>query len=138
MDSLLNAFLEDGLVEFRKGTVLMSDNPDVDDINFFKQHPDRKAHIRLPGKTRFIDKQRAMHMLDECEAEFRSLGTHDVDRRRIILSRSDHRGNLLPERKSMKIPFLLFSDETVEDRDDILLPIIFEMMAQQSKQYTSP
>ena len=29
---------------------------------------------------------------------------------------------------SMKIPFLLFGDETVEDRDDILLPILHESM----------
>jgi len=28
----------------------------------------------------------------------------------------------------MKIPFLAFSDETIEDRDDILLPIIEEIM----------
>jgi hypothetical protein len=30
----------------------------------------------------------------------------------------------------LKIPFLLFGDETVEDRDSILLPILHELMEQ--------
>jgi hypothetical protein len=33
-----------------------------------------------------------------------------------------YRGALMP------IPFLLFSTETVEDRDDVLLPIVHEIM----------
>ena len=78
-------------------------------------HTDARSHV-----TRYVT---------ECEMEFRSLGPHDKDRRRIILTRSDHRGMPIKDNKVLKIPFLLFSDETVEDRDDILLPIVFEIMA---------
>jgi hypothetical protein len=34
----------------------------------------------------------------------------------------------------MPIPFLLFADETVEDRDDILGPIFHEIMRQAREQ----
>lgn len=99
------------------------------DAQFFVDHSDRKAHIRAPRREIYIDKQRATRFMDECEMEFRSLGDHDRDRRRILLTRSDHRGMPIKDGKVLKIPFLLFSDETVEDRDDVLLPIIFELMA---------
>lgn len=105
---------------------MSSNDPDA---RFFAEHPDRKAHIRAPRREIVIDKQRATRFMDECEMEFRSLGMHDKDRRRIILTRSDHRGMPIKDNKVLKIPLLLFSDETVEDRDDILLPIIFEIMA---------
>lgn len=110
----------------------MSDNPDIDDIRFFQQHPDRKAHIRLPGKVMAKTTQRAVYFADECAQEFESLGDHEKHRRRIILTRADHRGMLLPENRVMKIPFLLFADETVEDTDEILLPIIHAMMSERT------
>lgn len=88
---------------------------DQSDAAFFAQHSDRKAHIRKCYKG-------------ECEAEFQTLGWHQVDRRRILLCRSDFENKPLPERKVMKIPFLLFADETVEDTDAILLPIIEDIM----------
>ena len=34
------------------------------DEQFFAQHPDRQAHIRLPEKQQHIDKQRAVRWLD--------------------------------------------------------------------------
>jgi hypothetical protein len=40
-----------------------------------------------------------------------------------------------PWMKFMKIPFLLFADETVEDRDDVLLPILSEIMQTAAQQY---
>ena len=101
--------------------------PDVD-VQFFTEHPDRKYRIRVPLKQMVIDKQRGSHVVDECEREFQSLGDHRRDRRRIIACRSDHRGNLLPENRVLKIPMLLFSDETVEDDDSTLAPIVFEIM----------
>ncbi len=110
----------------------MAQNPDVD-AQFFLLHPDRRAHIRAPRKELVIDKQRGSHVVDECEQEFLFLGDHNRDRRRILLTRSDHRGKLLPENRIMKIPFLLFSDETVEDTDEVLLPIIFELMQEQAR-----
>jgi hypothetical protein len=100
------------------------------DAQFFADHPDRKAHIRVPRRQIYIDKQRATRFMDECEVEFRSLGDHDHDRRRILLTRSDHRGMPIKDNKVLKIPFLLYSDETVEDTDEVLLPIIFEIMAE--------
>ncbi len=97
------------------------------DIQFFKDHPDRKARIRLPQKQTHIDQQRAVRYLDEQELAFRQLGPHDVKRRRIIVYRvpADH-----PEYANhlMQIPFLLFADETIEDRDDALLPIVHQLM----------
>jgi hypothetical protein len=97
------------------------------DIQFFRQYPDRRARIRLPHKQTHIDGQRAVRYLDEQELAFRQLGPHDVRRRRIIVYRvpADHptHANHL-----MQIPFLLFADETVEDDDKTLLPLIHQLM----------
>jgi hypothetical protein len=88
------------------------------DEGFFRQHPDRKAHIRASVQG-------------ECQGEFWSLGPHDKNRRRILLCRVDFSGNFLPDNKVLKVPMLAFSDETIEDRDDVLLPIIQRIMADQ-------
>ena len=97
------------------------------DIQFFQQHPDRQARIRLPQKQTHIDQQRAVRYLDEQELAFRQLGPHDVKRRRIIVYRvpADHPTHA---HHLMQIPFLLFADETIEDRDDVLLPIVHQLM----------
>jgi len=87
----------------------------------------------VPGKMTVVDKQRGAHVVDECEAEFRSLGDHRRDRRRLILCRADHRGNPLPDGKILKLPILLYSDETVEDDDRTLAGIVFEMMVQRAE-----
>lgn len=104
------------------------------DAQWFTDHPDRQSHIRPPVKTLHIDKQRATRYLDECEVEFQSLGEHKKDRRRILLYRIGvpPQDGKLP---ILKIPFLLFADETVEDRDDILLPIIHELMKEKAQEY---
>jgi hypothetical protein len=100
------------------------------DAQFFTQHPDRQARIRLPGgPAPYRDKQRSVHLLSESELQFRSLGPHDKSRRRILVwrvpaDRGEHANSL------MKIPFLAFADETIEDRDDVLLPILHEIMKQ--------
>jgi len=97
------------------------------DIQFFQQYPDRQARMRLPQKQTHIDGQRAVRYLDEQEMAFRQLGPHDVKRRRIIVYKvpADH-----PEYANhlMQIPFLLFADETIEDRDDVLLSIVHQIM----------
>lgn len=90
---------------------------DQSDKNYFVSHPDRKSHIRNAYQ-------------DECKGEFWTLGPHDKDRRRILLTRADYEGNYLPDNKVLKIPFLAFADETIEDTDDILLPIIRQIMAE--------
>ena len=97
------------------------------DAQFFQQHRDRRARIRLPGREPYKDQQRAVRYLSESELQFRSLGPHDVRRRRIIAYKTpaDH-----PTHPNyiLKIPFLLLADETVEDTDAVLLPILNEIM----------
>lgn len=85
------------------------------DATYFRQHPDRKLHIRKAYK-------------DECRGEFWTLGDHEENRRRILLCRIDIEGKPLPDHQMMKIPFLAFSDEDIEDTDDILFPIVHEIM----------
>ena len=87
------------------------------DAQFFADHPDRQARIR-----RAYD--------DECNGEFWSLGPHDRNRRRIVLWRvpadNPYFDPLKPQ--LLKIPFIAYADETIEDRDDVLLPIIHDIM----------
>ena len=99
------------------------------DERFFQEHPDRKTHIREPKKVLAKDSQRAVRYVDEMEGEFWSLGDHVKSRRRVLLTRVGADGRDLPDNKVLKIPVLLFSDETVEDRDDILLPFLAGVMA---------
>lgn len=87
------------------------------DKGFFIDHPDRKAHIRNAYKG-------------EAHGEFWTLGTHDIERRRILLCRTDSDGNFLDKDQILKIPFLAFADETIEDTDAVLLPIIKQIMAE--------
>lgn len=102
------------------------------DAQFFAQHPDRQARIRLPAKEPFRDQQRAVRYLDESELQFRSLGPHDPKRRRIIAFRTPADHPTHPN-AILKVPFLSFSDETIEDRDDVLLSILAEIMMQAAR-----
>ena len=81
----------------------------------------------MPGREPFRDQQRAVRYLSEQELCFRQLGPHDERRRRIIAVRvpADHPTHA---NHIMQIPFVLFGDETLEDRDDILLPLVRELM----------
>lgn len=99
------------------------------DAQFFTQFSDRRSRIRLPSKVMETDpRTRQTRVRDECEGEFWSLGAHDRDRRRILVWRS-------PENKLLKIPFLLFADEAIEDDDGVLLPIIHEIMSDARGRY---
>jgi hypothetical protein len=102
------------------------------DESWFAEHRDRKIRIRLPGKGR--DKT-------ESEEEFRSLGPHERSRRRIIVATVNAVSAAQlgrPGMKFMKIPFIMFADETVEDRDDVLLPILDEIMRTAARDYGLP
>jgi hypothetical protein len=102
------------------------------DEQFFTAFPDRRCRIRPPERQLNVDKQRAVRYLDENELEFRSLGPHDKNRRRIIVWRVPE-GNPYYDparRKLLKVPFLLFADESVEDNDEILMPILHGIMEQ--------
>lgn len=105
------------------------------DEQFFAQHPTRQAHIRLPEFKPARDSQRAVRYLHEEELAFRSLGPHQLSRRRIILYRVPKDNPMFdPHRPQIfKIPFLAFSDETIEDEDRVLLPIIHEIMLNAAK-----
>lgn len=99
------------------------------DAQFFLQHPDRQARIRLPAKVAHRSQQRAVRYLDEEELPFRALGPHDPKRRRIIAYRFPPDHPQVPNR-IMKIPFLAFADETIRDDDETLLPIVHEIILQ--------
>jgi len=103
----------------RKALIVAFDNSDR---NFFKDHPDRNAHIRLPFEH-------------ECAGEFWALGDHNRARRRILLWRVPRDNPFYHPVKQplLKLPMLAFSDETIEDRDDILLPIIATIMREQAQ-----
>jgi hypothetical protein len=107
----------------------MARHPDLD-ARFFVEHPTRYSHIRLPRKVPGITKQRAVFMIDECEDDFRAIGEHARNRRRIILWRVPPTNPMYNpgDPQILKIPFVPYADETIEDRDDILLPIIQELM----------
>lgn len=89
----------------RQALIVAFDNSDK---NFFKAHPDRRTHIRLPFR-------------DECAGQFWSLGDHNRTQRRILLALADS-GEIL------KIPMLAFPQENLEDTDEALLPIVGEIM----------
>ena len=90
---------------------------DNSDRHFFAQHPDRQARIRLP-------------YADECKGEYWSLGDHNRARRRILLWRVPRDNPHYHQLKQplLKIPFLAFADETIEDTDAVLLPLIHDIM----------
>lgn len=104
------------------------------DEQFFLAHPDRQAHIRLPKIVSMIDAQRRVAMVPEMQGEFWSLGEHDRKRRRVLLWRvPSDRWQLIPNHDGvtqpiMKVPFLAYSDETIEDTDEVLLPILEQIM----------
>ena len=94
--------------------------PSFDDETFFVDFPDRKIHIRRPTSPM------------EFYSEFNSLGPHAYERRRVIVARVAQHVAKRFRRELMLIPFLAFADETIEDRDDILLPILDDIMANAS------
>lgn len=110
----------------------MSKDPD---IHFFETHKDRQARIREPVPMVQIDKQRGARIVDEMQGEFWTLGSHDKKRRRILVWKIPKDNPFFDAKREqlMRIPFLLHSDETVEDRDDVLLPVLHEIMEQHRK-----
>lgn len=108
-----------------------------EDAQFFAQHPDRYAHIRMPKLILAHDpRTRRVRYVLECSGEFWSLGPHDKSRRRIICWRVP-KDNVYydPDKPQiLKIPFLTYADETIEDRDDVLLSIVHQVMMDAAKQ----
>ena len=106
-----------------------------EDAQFFAQHPDRYSHIREPKLQLVKLPSRQVKYVPEMSGEFWSLGEHNKDRRRIILWRvpESHPAYDPKEVKILRIPFLLFGDESVEDTDAVLLPIIHQIMLDAQK-----
>ena len=93
------------------------------DEQFFTDHPDRQARIRKPIRK-------------EMDGEFGSLGPQDITRRRIIAWKiPKDNPHWRPGMTVLKVPFLLFGDETVEDTDKVLLPFLDEIMKQAARGY---
>ena len=109
------------------------------DEQWFQMHPDRQARIRLPIQVLVKSKQRSVGYAAECWEEFATLGDHDRSRRRIILYRlpKDNPAYDPDKQPILKIPFLAFADETIEDTDEVLLPVIHEIMSDARKRYMS-
>lgn len=107
------------------------------DAQFFTDHPDRQARIRAPIKNIAINAQRGANVVDEEELSFKRLGPHDRARRRIIVYRVPKENPMYNPKNPqlLKIPILLFADETVEDNDAVLLPEIARIMREQARAY---
>lgn len=86
------------------------------DRAFFAEHPDRKLRIRTP-------------ILTEYEREFQTMGLHQKSRERVIVTRVTPDISRSYGFDFMRIPLLQAADETIEDRDDILAPVLKELMA---------
>jgi hypothetical protein len=87
----------------------------LEDRIFFKEHRDRVLRIRFPKEGEYL-------------REFRGFGMHQEDRRRVIVARIPAGMSRRHNVDFVRVPFLLFSDETVEDRDDVLHPILDSIM----------
>ena len=88
------------------------------DSQWLIDHPDRKCHIRKPVSNK------------EMQGEYWSLGAHDSSRRRILIWRVPTGHPMKQKFPYLAIPFLAFADETIEDDDKVLLPLIEEIMQQ--------
>lgn len=95
-----------------------------DDARFFKQFPDRQVRIR---KTR----------LGEQNNEFMTLGYHQPDRRRIIAWKVP-KGSAFGVGRIVRIPFVQLADETIEDNDTCLMPILHSIMIDAAAEYGIP
>lgn len=100
------------------------------DEQFFLDHPERQTRIRNPVREPQKDKQRAVRYLDENEMQFRSLGQHKLEQRRLIIYRvpADNPMHDPNKQQLLTIPILAFEGEVIPDTDEVLLPMIAEIM----------
>lgn len=95
-----------------------------EDARFFAQHPSRQCRIRKPR-------------IGEQNMEFLSLGLHDVERRRMIVWKVP-KGSEFGAGRIVAIPFLQFADETIEDTDEYLRPILHQIMMDAANDHGIP
>lgn len=90
-----------------------------DDVLWFRQRVERQARIRTPAPGEF-------------DASWRYLGMHEANRRRVLVWRvpRDNPGRSKVPDGLMRVPFLAFADETIEDSDAVVLAILKQIMAE--------
>jgi hypothetical protein len=93
------------------------------DVIWFRLHRDRDYHIREP-------------FAGEQQAAWRILGDHELSRRRIIIWRvpKNNPGRHVIPDGLMRVPFLAFADESIEDDDKTLKRIMDGIMQSASEQ----
>lgn len=89
---------------------------------FFNLNRDRNLRLRRP-----ID--------DEYQREYRQFGLHEERRRRVIVARVPYHMMQRHNIDFIRVPFVMFADETVEDTDAVLAPILDEMMRDAAEGY---
>lgn len=95
-------------------------NPFDPDARFFAEHPTRQCHIRVARDG-------------EAAADFQALGPHEARRRRILAWKVP-RGQLAAG-EIVRLSFLAFGDETIEDDDATLLPLMHDMALKAGEAY---
>lgn len=88
-----------------------------DDPIWFGLHKDRQCRIREPNTFEFW-------------TAWQQLGGHDATRRRVLVWRvpENNPGRRVIHDGLMRIPFLMRADETIENADGVLLPILDSLM----------
>ena len=94
----------------------------LSDMAFFKQHRTRRYRLREP-------------IGDEYVREFCQFGMHSESRRRVIVARISANQARRHNIDFMRIPFLLFADESVEDTDAVIGPVLSEIMGNAAAGY---
>lgn len=105
----------------------MTDRSDLSDALWFQTFPRRQARIRLPNAGEF-------------EREFQTLGPHLTVRRRVLvwrIPRTNPMRGLTPH-GLLPVPFLAFADEEISNEDEILMPLLNEIMEQARQGYERP
>lgn len=94
-----------------------------DDAIWFGLRPRRLMRIRKPVASEFAE-------------QWQALGMHNADRRHVLIWRvpPDNPGIRLIRDGLMRIPFLAFADESIEDSDAVLLPMLDGIMREAAKQ----
>lgn len=93
--------------------------PSVEDTRFFAMHRGRHARIRLPFGS-------------EAEDDYRQLGPHDPARRRMLVWKVPQDGPF--SGRLISVPIVAGFDETIEDDDATLLPMLHEIMSDAAKE----
>ena len=92
---------------------------------WFAAHSGRKLRIRPP-------------IGDEYREIFRTFGMHEEGRRRVIVCRLPGWQMRRHNVDFARVAMLLYADETVEDTDEVLAPILDELMREAVAGYEIP